>query len=389
MSLDELTSSEAVVEALRQCDVVDLGASVPGFGPTRDYVLEFGGKYYHPKQIASVAYGVQHPDRGALPATEFNKTAAEVAELLERLDFTITTTVELRPPKVGDEYPDRTAIYHAYGGIKYAGIIKFPRETVVNAFSDEKGPYSDEPPNLVTPFEYRGEGQTGKQRLDAPGNKMLEEARRKRHAVRYWYRPLGGVFRFVTWVAVLNRAQVWSPDNKKELRLEYAFQMMAVPSPDVDTWSSDVQSLIDDQEITDTSPPKPPAQNASKQARQKTYQQYLQDIGDPQNPDDEEPGPTRRGRNHYRRSVKSRQAVRVRANDECENDRCTGMPGDTKPDGSAILEVDHIDDRARGGSDHPTAMIALCPNCHAAKTYGRDRAAFKKHLRARLAALHR
>ncbi|MFI7117799.1 HNH endonuclease [Amycolatopsis sp. NPDC049868] len=388
MSLDELTSSEAVVEALRQCDVVDLDASVPGFGPTRDYVLEFDGKYYHPGQIASVAYGVQHPDRGALPAAEFNRTTVEVAEHLERLDFTITTTVKLRPPKVGDEHPHRTAIYNVYGGNKFAGIVRFPRETVVNAFSDEKGPYSDEPPNLVAPFEYRGEGQTGKQRLDAPGNKMLEEARRGRRAVRYWYRPLGGVFRFVTWVAVLNRAQVWSPDRNGKLRLEYTFQMMAVPSPDVDTWSSDVQSLIDDQEITDTSPPEPPVRNASKKARQKTYQEYLQDIGDPPNADDEESGPTKRSRNHYRRSVKSRQAVLVRANDECENDRCTGMPGDTKPDGTAILEVDHIDDRALGGSDHPTAMIALCPNCHATKTHGSNRVAFKKHLRARLAALH-
>ncbi len=388
MSLKKLTSSDAVVEVLRRPDAVDLDASAPEAGSLGGYLLEFEGKYYHPEKIASAAYGVQYPDRGILPPTEFDQTATNIALLFEQLGFAITTTAKLRPPKVGDEYPDRTAIYHAYGGIKYAGIIKFPRETVVNAFSSEKGPYSDEPPSMVEPFGYRGEGQTGNQQLDASGNKMLEEARRKRRAVRYWYRPLGGVFRFVTWVAVLNRAQVWSPDNNKELRLEYAFQMMAVPSPDVRTWSSDVQSLIDDQEITDTSPPELPAKNASKKERQKTYQEYLQDIGDPLNPDDEEPGPTRRGRNHYRRSVKSRQAVRVRANNECENDRCTGMPGDIKPDGTAILEVDHIDDRARGGSDHPTAMIALCPNCHATKTYGRNRVAFKKHLRARLAALH-
>jgi len=30
---------------------------------------------------------------------------------------------------------------------------------------------------------------------------------------------------------------------------------------------------------------------------------------------------------------------------------------------------DHIDDLALGGTDHPSVMIALCPNCHAAKTH--------------------
>ncbi|WP_375165988.1 HNH endonuclease signature motif containing protein [Streptomyces violaceus] len=31
------------------------------------------------------------------------------------------------------------------------------------------------------------------------------------------------------------------------------------------------------------------------------------------------------------------------------------------------MKVHHIDDRALGGRDHPSAMIALCPNCHATR----------------------
>nr|WP_246481343.1 HNH endonuclease signature motif containing protein [Amycolatopsis umgeniensis] len=386
--MKKLTSSDAVTEALRQSDAVDLGTSAPGDGSYRGYLLEFEGKYYHPERVASVAYGVQYPDRSILPPAEFNKTAANVALHFERLNFTIATTAKLRPPRVEDAYPNRTAIYNAYGGNKIAGIIKFPRDTVVNAFSDEEGPYADEPPSMVEPFEYRGEGQYGDQDLDVPGNKMLDEARKNSRAVRYWYRPSGGPFKFVTWVAVLNRAQVWSPDENKEIRLEYTFQMMAVPGPEPSTWPPDVHALLDDREIKDTSLPKPLAPGASKKDRQKTYQEYLRVIGDPKD-DEGESEPTRRGRNHYRRSVKSRLAVLARANNECENDRCTGMPGDTKPNGDAILEVDHLDDRALGGSDHPTDMIALCPNCHTAKTYGLNRASLKRHLRARIAAMHR
>lgn len=389
MSLKKLTSSNAVVEVLRRPDAVDLEASALEDGSFGGYLLEFEGKYYHPEKIASFAYGVQYPDHGILAPSEFGKTAANIAVLFERLGFTITTTAKLWPPKVGDEHPRRTAIYSTYGGNNVAGIVKFPRDTVVNAFSDEEGPYADEPPSLVEPFEYRGEGQYGNQQLTVSGNKMLDEARKDHRAVRYWYRPSGGSFKFVTWVAVLNRAQVWSPDEEQNLRLEYTFQVMAVPSPDPSTWSPDVHALLDDRELEDTSLPKPPAPGASKEDRQKTYQEYLQDIGDPPKDGEEESGPTRRSRNHYRRSVVSRQAVLARAGNNCENDQCTGMPADTKPNGDAILEVDHLDDRALGGSDHPTAMIALCPNCHATKTYGANRAAFKRHLRARLAALHR
>ncbi|WP_372494440.1 HNH endonuclease signature motif containing protein [Actinoallomurus purpureus] len=38
-----------------------------------------------------------------------------------------------------------------------------------------------------------------------------------------------------------------------------------------------------------------------------------------------------------------------------------------------MLEVDHIDQLADGGRDHPIQMIALCPDCHAVKTRGRTR----------------
>jgi 5-methylcytosine-specific restriction protein A len=46
------------------------------------------------------------------------------------------------------------------------------------------------------------------------------------------------------------------------------------------------------------------------------------------------------------------------------------MPPDVNRQGHAIIQVDHINPLANGCADIPSNMIALCPNCHSAKTYG-------------------
>ncbi|WP_397428105.1 HNH endonuclease [Pseudarthrobacter sulfonivorans] len=50
------------------------------------------------------------------------------------------------------------------------------------------------------------------------------------------------------------------------------------------------------------------------------------------------------------------------------------MPSEPNRGGEPILDVDHVQDLARGGEDHPRNMIALCPNCHAVKTRGANEA---------------
>jgi 5-methylcytosine-specific restriction protein A len=69
----------------------------------------------------------------------------------------------------------------------------------------------------------------------------------------------------------------------------------------------------------------------------------------------------------------ARRAVLARSGGHCENPHCTGEAKDVTDAGRAILEVDHVQDLAKGGLDEPGQMIALCPNCHAIKTRGRSR----------------
>ncbi|WP_290010758.1 HNH endonuclease signature motif containing protein [Streptomyces sp. MA15] len=82
------------------------------------------------------------------------------------------------------------------------------------------------------------------------------------------------------------------------------------------------------------------------------------------------------------RDREARDAVLLRSDGLCENPWCLlrALPYRTTAGGS-LLEVDHIDDHALGGRDHPSAMIALCPNCHANKTRGADRTALRERLR--------
>ncbi|MDH6223682.1 HNH endonuclease signature motif containing protein [Streptomyces sp. MJP52] len=83
------------------------------------------------------------------------------------------------------------------------------------------------------------------------------------------------------------------------------------------------------------------------------------------------------------RIAAARRAVLIRSCGACENPAC---PDPRFTDvltmaGKPILQVDHIDDHAKGGADVPMAMIALCPNCHAIKTYGSEREAMRESLR--------
>ena len=88
------------------------------------------------------------------------------------------------------------------------------------------------------------------------------------------------------------------------------------------------------------------------------------------------------------RSAAARRAVLLRSLGRCENPHCAGQPADVTTSGAPILEIDHITELGDGGRDHPSVMIALCPNCHAVKTRGRGREELRAILRAVAAERH-
>lgn len=342
-----------------------------GFDPSRDYFIRDSGDLFDTKPVVAAAYGRQFPEQGALVASEFSGGAAAAVRALRRLGFDVVTRAQLRPPALGDSYKSRTDIYEDYGGDKVAGIIRFPGEDVVNVFSDAEGPYADDPPTLTAPFGYRGEGLNGPHKIDSGGNALLERARVERAPVRFWYRPAGESFSFLTWCLVLGRAWVDGVGQDRAPRPELDWQLEAVPGPQPADWPDAVVEVLEDASATaEDGPAVPEAAPAA------SYAELVARV--------EARGQKRRAsgvvRTDYQRSAAARRAVLTRCVGNCESARCTGMPSERNRRGEPILDVDHVLDLALGGEDHPRNMVALCPNCHACKTRGAEAARWRREL---------
>lgn len=379
--LSDLTLPGAVEEAIAEFRLLGRTAFLGkyGFDESRDYFLRAAGELFDSKPIVAAAFGYEHPRLGPLAPGDFSGGANGAVRALRRLGFEVVTPAQITPPKLGQEFPTRTDIYKAFGGNKQAGIMRFPGEHVVNVFSDAAGPYADEPPTLTEQFGYRGEGLVGPHRLTSGGNALLEAARISSTAVRFWYKPLGGSFAFLTWAAVLGRAWVHGIGADRAPRPEIEWRLEAVPGPAAGEWPEEISAVLEEASFSwDDGPYGPEAKAGS------SYGDLLERVED-------RGQPRRRGgvvRVDFVRSAAARQAVLVRASGRCESDRCTGMPAEMNRQGEPILDVDHIVDLALGGEDHPTNMAALCPNCHACKTRGANTRRWRAELSKSIRAAH-
>ena len=91
MSVSGITSREAVLEAIRQCDEMgrDNFLERYGFGRARSYILVYEGRDYDSKAILGVAHGNQFPAKGPLKSHQFEGGYATVKKKLESLGFTV------------------------------------------------------------------------------------------------------------------------------------------------------------------------------------------------------------------------------------------------------------------------------------------------------------
>jgi hypothetical protein len=91
VSISELRSRDAVLQAIAECDRVGRSAFLRdhGFRPARDYMLIHNGQEYDSKAIAGVAYGYQFPERGPLRGADFVGGRETVSPVLTRLGFTV------------------------------------------------------------------------------------------------------------------------------------------------------------------------------------------------------------------------------------------------------------------------------------------------------------
>lgn len=280
-------------------------------------------------------------------------------------------SIDTNPPKQGERFADRTAIWMEYGGQWQQGICTFPGDTVLNVFSDEDGPYPDYENPDSGAIEYRGQGLKGEQKL-THGNKMLENARLSKDPVRYWFKPSGSNWSFSKWVIVTDRETITEDDTGGESAQRILWYLLPVPSDDSEKWAPEILNMP----ILDL-----PASPEPVVAQAKNFIDRYRELQGNINEDGQSSSTTTAPRTIYKRSRDIRKLVIERSNGQCEFTNCTGMPPDRKKSGEPILEVDHINPLGEGGADHPSNMIALCPNCHEAKTHGANKEKMIKKLK--------
>jgi 5-methylcytosine-specific restriction protein A len=265
-------------------------------------------------------------------------------------------------PIVGERFSGRKEIWENFGGQWQQGIGRFSNDPVINVYSDQNGPYPDLIDLENGVIEYRGQGLGPVQALTF-GNKLLEQARLEKEPVRFWHKALNNPWEFKTWAIVADRTQINELDKKGNSVNRILWFMVPVEGQNKNSWNIAAKKLeiLSLPEVVDD-----PALNENNLL--KKYWLLSEKYSESTNRIKIKEKSVRT----YIRRREIRELVLARANNVCEFTGCTGMPPDIGKDGRALLQVDHIVDLALGGDDIPSNMIAVCPNCHYAKTHGNN-----------------
>lgn len=116
MSLAELTSRAAVLEAIHEFDRIGREAFLRryGFGEARDYFLRHDERLYDSKAIAGAAFGYQHAGRGPLKSADFSGGDATVRARLEALGFEVVQLKAAPQPGADQEPVDQKELEKAF-----------------------------------------------------------------------------------------------------------------------------------------------------------------------------------------------------------------------------------------------------------------------------------
>ncbi|MFF0218288.1 HNH endonuclease [Streptomyces vinaceus] len=294
-------------------------------------------------------------------------------------------------PLLGETFKDRDAIWRSYGGQKMAGIGCL-NDGILSVFSDDKGPYADGRIPDTNWIAYVGDGLSGDQKI-VDGNELMAAHQADGRPLRYWHKPYGGQFSFETWAVIAQRRRRWGMGDDGTWRREFLWVLAPVPSPERESWPPDVlDATVADRDLLydDTDDYRPgdvdPEVRDTSESDEEAYRRLAARAEANAKRRGQRRKPTQADR--YVRDPTARAAVIRRSKGNCESPKCAGHPKERTTAGLPILQVDHVRDLQKGGPDIPWNMIALCPNCHAVKTYGENREALRRLLAATAQSLH-
>ena len=188
MTLAELTDRNAVLEAINEFDALGQPEFLErhGFGPAREYFLEYNGGRYDSKAIVGVAHGYQHGEQ--LRASDFSGGEDTVMAKLRALGFDVVRAESGWHYLEGD-VTTRTDIQKRYGGTIFGGIepsrtspniiiYTDPETGALNGYDYDGWDGAD--PNV---FYYTGEGRKGDQEM-REGNRAILEQEQSNRTIR-------------------------------------------------------------------------------------------------------------------------------------------------------------------------------------------------------------
>ncbi|MFI1852097.1 HNH endonuclease [Streptomyces sp. NPDC020480] len=394
MALTDITGSE-VIQAMEEFERLgrERFLRTYQFGRARRYLLYHEGKFYDSKAIVGAAHGYL-PGRRHLTAKDFSGGESHAVGLLRRLGFTVVDDSAPRrtqqPPLARQAPQDqllarlarlkvnrasgRPALYQPIALLWATGRARRGERRLLSWDETEQALR-----DLLERHGTRGE----RPRPDYPVSALYHAGLWVLHdhsgpvpkahgdaALRRWFaenQPLGGVSESV--YDLLRRSGEARVAIIDALLCAYFDGLDYIPLlTDVGLYD---EAVADD---ADADPADDGAQDTGIPHAVVVAAQYERLCRIVEHRESEIRGRrTTRASANPIRSGSARRAVLLRSEGRCENPRCTGQPADVTASGAPILEVDHVMDLAQGGRDHPSHMVALCPNCHAIKTRGRTR----------------
>ncbi|MDL4816597.1 HNH endonuclease signature motif containing protein [Actinomadura opuntiae] len=379
MGLSVITR-EAVLDAVAECDRLgrDRFLEQYGFERARRYLLHYGGAFYDSKAVVGVAH--RYVTGRPLSAGEFSGGQQRVGRLLERLGFDVVAEEPSSP---------RKRLLEVLGTLRVAntaeGTARHQPITLLWAL----GRAAHRRPRLVPWWDahpelrglMRGYGQPSSNAT--PEFPVLALARTDLWELQGHVGPIPPAHgRPAAWLEEQNpscglKTWVYELVASNESARAEAVKLLGSTFFDGNIPEGLLEEVGLRRAGNTTVGPSP----------LETYLRLCRTVEAAEARGDHD-RTTRTAREQPVRSAAAVRAVLIRSAGRCENPTCAGQPDDVTEDGDPILEVDHVQNRAAWGRDHPIQMIALCPNCHAIKTRGRTGGQLTERLLAEAQARH-
>jgi 5-methylcytosine-specific restriction protein A len=266
----------------------------------------------------------------------------------------------------GKEYK-RTDLHDGYGGQRQSGISTPAAHPFIFVFTGDTGKrhgYDDYWEDGV--FNYFGEGRVGDMRM-TKGNRAIRDHVADGKTLQLFQRTRQGFVSYLGEAYCIGNHRKVSQDGRGKLRNSIVFELELDPDAAADRQVPDLRTS-----------------GGPKQSGLWTMSlDGLMKLASTPTLGGDMKTRTQRVR---KRSEAVKIAVRRRANGVCEG--CESPAPFNDRHGRPFLEAHHIFQRADDGPDNPSAVIALCPNCHRRVHSGGDGYEFNKALTKQLAEAH-